>query len=147
MNLFKKKPSLIDQAKEEIARQRSEIQNLNSELIKKNKGFEFVKNYLNEDWNRDTPFLWEINCENIILKYFNFDELESLVGSKQISENHKESLLTAFKHNYNSILELNVAEFLFFIADLKSYKQNSLENGEKTPEEFFLWRLEFITKK
>lgn len=147
MKLFKKKPSLLDKANEEIERQRIEIKKLQNELNKKYQSFDFLKAYFDQVWNRDTPFLDEIDCENIILGYYNFDELQSLVGSKEFSDSHKENLIVAFKDYYNSILELNIKEFLYLIADLKSYKEGSSESRDKTPKDFFQWRFDFITKK
>lgn len=144
MKIFKRKPSLLDDAKEEISILRIKNENLSSDLRKKYKSLQFMKNYCNEDWNRDTPFSDKIDTENIIFKYYELDELDNLVGSKLFDLSDKEYLENSFKEYYDLILELSVAKFLFLIADLKSYQKSS---NKRTPTEYFEWRFNFHNKK
>lgn len=105
----------------------------------------FFKTYCNEDWNRDTPFIEEIEVLSKYFSHSNTDKalypLNKKIKEISITQQLMEDLKSIFKDYLPIILEMSLGEVLIFIADLKSYRESSSENGNKSPREFYNWRL------
>lgn len=117
----------------------------NSEYIEKYQLYiSFFKTYCNEDWNRDTPFIEQIEALQIFIPLSKRDELYPLdtpIKDIPISKEALEQLKSVFQGDFNTILEMPLGKVLIFSADLKSYREGSSENGDLTPQEFYKWRL------
>lgn len=117
----------------------------NSENLKKYQEYtSFFRTYYNEDWNRDTPFIEQIEALQIFIPLSKRDELYPLdtpIKDIPISKEPLEQLKLVFQGDFNTILEMPLGKVLMFSADLKSYREGSSENGDLTPQEFYKWRL------
>lgn len=117
----------------------------NSENLKKyQKYISLFRVYYNEDWNRDTPFIEQIETLHMFIPLRGSDELYPLdtpIKDIPISKEQLEQLKSVFQDDFNTILEMPLGKVLMFSADLKSYREGSSENGNLTPQEFYKWRM------
>ncbi|MFK8284922.1 hypothetical protein [Capnocytophaga canis] len=113
--------------------------------VLKEKYISFFKTYCNEDWNRNTPFIKEIEILSYYFSHSNTDKvlypLNKKIKEIPITKELMEDLKNVFKDDLTTILEMPLGKALMFVADLKSYQEGSSENGDKSPREFYNWRL------
>lgn len=111
------------------------------------KYFSLFHTYYNEDWNRDTPFLEIIETGRIFI--FNGGSpkpphnLETPISEIEIPIESKERLQEEFGRYWNHVSKFPLGSFLILMADLKSFKIGSSENGSMTAIEFLEWRIRY----
>ena len=134
-------------ANERIDRLEKDLKSTEESLKTYQKYFSFFHTYYNEDWNRDTPFLKIIELGRIFI--FNGGSpkpphnLETPISEIAIPLKNKERLQEEFGKYWSHVSQFPLGAFLMLMADLKSFKIGSSENGSMTATEFLEWRTRF----
>lgn len=110
------------------------------ELLIRSEYASFFKEYVNDDWNRNNPFIDIIETEQNIFfsrsKHEFVYPLKTQIGELPLTDTEKSQLKALFNMDYEIIKELPLGKYLMNISWLKSYSEHR-EN--KSPEEYYKW--------
>ncbi|MCD0480417.1 hypothetical protein LPB90_18415 [Chryseobacterium sp. LC2016-29] len=135
-------------ARERIDRLDKDLKSNEESLKIYKKYFSLFHTYYNEDWNRDTPFLKIIEIGRIFI-FTNGGSpkpphnLETPISEIEIPLKSKQRLQEEFGKYWNHVSQFPLGAFLMLMADLKSFKIGSSENGSRTATEFLEWRIRY----
>lgn len=134
-------------ARERIDRLDKDLKSNEESLKIYKKYFSLFHTYYNEDWNRDTPFLKIIEIGRVFI--FNGGSpkpphnLETPISEIKIPPESKQRLQEEFGKYWHHVSQFSLGHFLMLMADLKSFKSGSSENGSRTATEFLEWRIRY----